>query len=45
MNQIARLPTSEVKSIEVFMEALFGLLSTLEFHSRLLNIRIVRESF
>jgi hypothetical protein len=39
------LPFREIEPIEVLMESLFGLLSTLELHSRLLNVRIVRESF
>lgn len=39
------LPITEIESIEVFMESLFGFLSTLELHPRFFNARIARESF
>ena len=38
-------PISEVKPIEVPMEFLFDVLSTLKFRPRLFNVGIVRESF
>jgi hypothetical protein len=34
----------EVEPIEVLMESLLYFLSTLEFHPRLLNVRIAREA-
>jgi len=41
----SNLPVSEVDSIEILMESLFGLLSGLEFRHCLRDPRILRESF
>jgi hypothetical protein len=39
------LSIREVDPVEILMELLFDFLSTLELHSRLLNVRIARKSF
>ena len=42
-SSVASSPTSETKPIEILVELIFHLLSTLKFRSRLFNIRISRK--